>query len=98
MGTKPRHKPERLGEKLLYIRTGLKLSQSQMLRQLEAEEHLTYHRISEYESGKREPPLWILLAYAYVAGVHLEDIVDDQLEIPKKLPGNARYQGVKGKA
>jgi hypothetical protein len=38
--------------------------------------------------------LWILLAYGYVAGVHLEDIVDDhQLE-----SSNARYQDVKGKA
>jgi hypothetical protein len=28
-----------------------------------------------------------LLEYAYVAGVHLEEIVDDDLELPDKIPG-----------
>lgn len=97
MGTRPRDKPERLSEKLLQIRTVLGLSQSELLRRLEAEEFLTYHRISEYESGKREPPLWILLSYAHLAAVHLEDIVDDNLELPKKLPGTVRYKGIKRK-
>jgi transcriptional regulator with XRE-family HTH domain len=97
MGTKPRDKPQRLSEKLLQIRTVLGLSQSELLRRLEAEEVLTYHRISEYESGKREPPLWILLSYAHFAAVHLEDIVDDNLELPKKLPGTVRYKGIRRK-
>ena len=97
MGTRPRHKPERLGNKLLQIRSALGLSQSELLRRLEADEDLTYHRISEYESGKREPPLWILLSYARLAAVHLEDIVDDELDLPKKLPGTVRYKGIKSK-
>jgi hypothetical protein len=40
----------------------------------------------------------ILLQYARVAGVHLEDIVDDEMDIPSKLPGRVRYKGIKGKS
>lgn len=97
MGTRPRHRPERLGEKLLEIRNALGLSQSELLKRLEAEEDFAYHRISEYESAKREPPLWLLLAYARAACVHLEDIVDDELDLPATLPGSVRYQGLKRK-
>ncbi|MFN2532684.1 MAG: helix-turn-helix transcriptional regulator [Pyrinomonadaceae bacterium] len=97
MGTRPRHKPKRLGEKLLQIRSALELSQSELLRRLKGEEELTYHRISEYESGAREPPLWILIRYARLAGVHLEDIVDDGLELPKELRHTVRAQRVKRK-
>jgi len=97
MGTRPRHRPERLGEKLLEIRNALGLSKSDMLKRLEAAEDLAYHRVSEYESDKREPPLWLLLAYAHAAGVHLEDIVDDEVDLPHKLPGNVNYRGLKRK-
>jgi hypothetical protein len=38
-----------------------------------------------------------LLAYARVAGVHLEDIVDDNFELPRKLPGNVNYRGIKSR-
>ena len=94
----PRPKPERLAEKLRDIRVGLGLSQTQMLRQLEMEERLYYGRISEYELGKREPTLMVILQYARVAGVHVEDIIDDELDLPSKLPGTVRYQGVKRKS
>jgi transcriptional regulator with XRE-family HTH domain len=56
-----------------------------------------YSRISEYEQGIREPALMTLLAYARVAGVHLEDIVDDELDLPAKLPGIVNYQGLQRK-
>ena len=91
----PRPRPERLAEKLVQIRVGLGLSQTQMLRRLEMEDRLHYGRISEYESAKREPTLTTILQYARVAGVHMEDIVDDELDLPSKLPGNVRYQGLK---
>jgi hypothetical protein len=39
----------------------------------------------------------ILLQYARVACIHLEDIVDDNLDLPDKLPGNVRYVGIKHK-
>jgi len=89
----PRPRPLRLAEKLLQIRIGLGLSQTQMLERLGLAENMHYGRISEYEQDKREPTLMTLLAYARAASVHLEDIVDDNLEIPLKLPGNVNYRG-----
>jgi transcriptional regulator with XRE-family HTH domain len=86
-----RRKPERLGEKLRQIRLTLGLSQSEMLRRLEAEEIITYHQISGYESGKREPPLQILLQYARVSGVSMETLADDALDLPAKLPSKPKH-------
>lgn len=91
----PARKSECLGEKLLQIRMALGLSQSEMLKRLGYEESIFYTRISDYELNKRVPPLPLVLQYARVAQVHLEDIVDDELELPAKLPGNVRYQGIK---
>src|SRR5256885_10597770 len=94
----PRPKPERLAEKLREIRLALGLSQTMMLRQLEKDESMHYGRISEYEGGKREPTLMTVLQYARVAGVHLEDIIDDELDLSAKLPGKVRYKGRKHKS
>lgn len=94
----PRPKPKRLGEKLRAIREALGLSQTQMLKRLEHDETMHYGRISEYETGKREPTLMTLLQYARVAGVHMEDIVDDELDLPDKLSGKVRYKGIKRKS
>lgn len=95
MGKNPRPKPERLPEKLLTVRNALGLSQSEMLKRLEAEDQIDYTTISKYEVGRNEPPLMILLQYARVAGVHMEDLVDDELDLPDKLPGPVRYRGTK---
>ena len=81
---------QRLGEKLLRIRESLGLSQSEMLRRLGFEDVLVYNRISDYELGKREPPLPVLLQYARVAGVQMETLVDDELDLPAKLPKRTR--------
>jgi|ERR1041385_1764085 transcriptional regulator with XRE-family HTH domain len=94
----PRPKPKRLAEKLRAIREGLGLSQTQMLKRLKHEKTMHYGRISEYESGKREPTLMTILQYARVAGVQMEDLVDDELEIPAILPGKVRYKGIKRKS
>ena len=91
----PRPKPKRLAEKLRSIRQGLGLSQTQMLKRLEHEATMHYGRISEYEGGKREPTLMTILQYARVAGLHMEDLVDDELDLPAKLPGKVRYKGIK---
>jgi len=91
----PRPRPLRLAEKLLQIRNGLGLSQTQMLERLGLGESMHYGRISEYEQDKREPSLITLLAYARAASVHLEDIVDDDFELPRKLPGNVNYRGIR---
>lgn len=93
----PRPRPRRLGSKLREIRQGLGLSQSQMLARLGLEETMHYGRISQYENDEREPTLMTLLAYSHVAGVHLEDIVSDDLDLPTKLPGSVNYQGLRHK-
>ena len=93
-----RIRPERLPEKLLQIRLALGLSQSELLRRLGLEEQMDYRRISEFERGTTEPHLTVLLQYARAAGVHLEDIVDDELDLPAKLPGNVKYKGIKSKS
>lgn len=85
MGT-VRPRPERLAEKLRQIRLALGLSQPELLRHLGLEESMQYARISEYETGQREPSLLTLLAYSRVAGVHLEVLADDNLDLPDKLP------------
>ena len=90
-----RIRPERLPEKLLEIRLALGLSQSELLRRLGFEDVMDYRRISEFERGTTEPHLSVLLEYARAAGVHMEDIVDDELDLPEKLPGNVQYKGLK---
>ena len=85
MGKRARMRPERLPDKLLQIREALGLSQSEMLRRLGYEEDMVAARISEYELGKNEPPLPVLLAYARAAGVSTDVLIDDELDLPKKL-------------
>ena len=86
MGKGIRPKPERLAEKLRQIRLAFGLSQSEMLNRLGVEDLITYHRISDYELGKNEPPLTILLQYARAANVSTDVLIDDELDLPKKLP------------
>src|SRR5436305_15352241 len=82
---KARHYPKRLGEKLLYIRTVMGLSQTGMLARLKFPEGLLGTSISAYERGIREPPLLILLKYARMAGVCVDVLLDDKLDLPEKL-------------
>jgi transcriptional regulator with XRE-family HTH domain len=86
-----RPRPRRLAEKLGKIRNTLGLSQSELLRQLRVQDEIPYTRISDYELDKNEPTLMVLLEYARVAGVHLEEIVDDRMDLPSKLPGVVKY-------
>jgi transcriptional regulator with XRE-family HTH domain len=90
-----RTKPERLAEKLLAIRNAFGLSQTEMLRRLGVEDLIPYTRISDYELGKREPTLMILLQYARVAGVHVEALIDDDLDLPEKLPAAADHTAIR---
>jgi len=87
-----------MASKLRTIREGLGLSQSQMLARLGLEDSMHYGRISQYENDEREPTLMTLLSYAHVAGVHLEDIVSDDLDLSPKLPGNASCPALRHKS
>ncbi|HEX8285470.1 MAG TPA: helix-turn-helix transcriptional regulator [Pyrinomonadaceae bacterium] len=92
MGRKPRHKPERLAEKLRQIREALGLSQNEMIRHMGAEELMAQNTISEFELGKREPPLLVLLKYAEAAGVCLDVLANDDLDLPAKLPARPKHK------
>jgi transcriptional regulator with XRE-family HTH domain len=87
-----RMRPKRLAEKLLQIRKALGLSQTEMLRRLGFENVITYHRISNYELGTGEPPLVILLAYARLAGVYVDVLIDNEMDLPSRLLGTLRHK------
>jgi transcriptional regulator with XRE-family HTH domain len=46
--------------------------------------------VSEFERGRREPSLLYLLEVAQLAGVSLELLVDDNLDLPERLPGRRK--------
>ena len=92
VGTKPRYRPDKLARKLLHIRNALGLSQSEMIRCLGLDGLTSAARVSEWESGTREPTLPTLLAYGSAARVHLEAIIDDEAILPDKLPDTFNYR------
>jgi transcriptional regulator with XRE-family HTH domain len=95
MGKNPRLKQERLGAKLLQIRNALGLSQTEMWKRLGIEDLMPQKQISKYEIGNTEPPLVVMLQYARIAGIHLEDLVDDEADLPAKLPGKVKHVRLK---
>ena len=76
-----RPRPKHLAKKLLQIRLSLGVSQGEMVKQLGVQDLIHYTNISKYELDKNEPPLIILLAYARLAGIPVEQIIDDELEL-----------------
>ena len=92
MGAKSQHRPKNLARKLLQIRSALGLSQAEMLRRLGAQDSFSAARISEYETGAREPSFWMLLNYGRVARVHVESLIDDNATLPDNLPGHFNFR------
>ena len=90
MGKSARERPVRLAEKLLQIRMGLGLSQNEMVAALGVAEKVSRSMVSGYEVGRREPPLLVLLKYARLAGVIVDVLIDDELDLPKHLPAKRR--------
>ena len=82
MGHK-RHRPNRLPEKLLQIRKALGLSQKEMAERLceRAGVKITSKNISKYECDRSVPFIEVVLAYARLANVEMNEIVDDDLEL-----------------
>ena len=87
-----RTKPKHLAAKLLHVRQALGLSQNELIRELGLTEVLTQSRISGYELGTREPSLPTLLLYAQLAGVCVDYLIDDDLNLPKQLPGTRKHR------
>ena len=82
MGQHARQKPEHLPAKLLAIRKHLGVSQSQMVRLLDFQVSL-HSQFSEYEHGVREPNLVVLLRYSLIAGVNMETLVNDRIDLAR---------------
>jgi transcriptional regulator with XRE-family HTH domain len=95
MGRASREIPARLGEKLLQIRIALGLSQDGMLRRLGLDDDYGRHYISGFETGEREPSLRVLLRYSQAANVWVNAIVDDDVDLPEKIPSAGTHAGTK---
>lgn len=92
MGRASREKPMRLAEKLTQIRNYFGFSQDVILRQMELADRLSRDDISKYERGVREPSLIVLLKYARMAGVCVDVLIDDKIELPRRLPGLSKHR------
>jgi transcriptional regulator with XRE-family HTH domain len=84
-----------LGEKLLQIRNALDLTQEVMLRKLGMTDLIDRSAISDYENDTREPPLPVLLVYARAVNVYVDVLIDDELDLPVKLPARKKSEGVR---
>jgi transcriptional regulator with XRE-family HTH domain len=83
-------RPKRLPEKLLQIRRAFNETQEEMARRLGFKQIIREY-VSGYELGTREPPLPILLQYARVAGICVDILIDDGINLPKKLPSAPKH-------
>jgi transcriptional regulator with XRE-family HTH domain len=80
MVSRRRPSPRKLPDKLAQIRNDLGLSQTEIASRLGVDNRAS---ISGYERGEREPPLPTLLAYARLAGVSVESLIDDKMKLSK---------------
>ena len=85
MGTKDL-RPRRLAEKLKKIRVDLNLSQNELIEKLGFSDVVFQGNISQYELGRCEPPLPVLLSYAQIANIYVDILINDRLEMPEQLP------------
>lgn len=95
MGKFPSYKPSRLAEKTLNIRRQLGLSQNGLIRHLGLSDELFQGDISAFELGNRVPDLRTLLLLAQAAGVYVDVLIDDSLDLPDRLPANPKSAGIK---
>ena len=94
MGRGMRTQPKRLKEKLKDIRLRMGITQQEMVNSLKSyapSEFVDSGYISQFENGKREPNLPILLAYSKLTGVSINALVDDDMDLPKRLAGRPKH-------
>jgi transcriptional regulator with XRE-family HTH domain len=92
-----RRKPM-LAEKLRHIRASLGISQNELIGRMGLAGQVLREEISDFERNKRIPPLEVILQYARAANVTVEALIDDDLDLPKKLPSSVKHEGIKRKA
>jgi transcriptional regulator with XRE-family HTH domain len=91
MGAASRKRPRHLAGKLLKIRSSLGLSQDGMVRTLGLAAEINRNYVSGYERGTREPELHVLLRYAEAAGLCVDVLIDDEADLPKRLPATPSH-------
>lgn len=75
--------PKKLGKKLRQIRESLGMSQREIVTALNYKDTpLRASQISQYENSQREPTMMLVLAYARLAKVPMERLVDDKMKMP----------------
>jgi len=92
MGRAARLRCAHLAKKLREVRAALDLSQNELIKRMGLEDIIYQSNVSGYESGEREPPLPILLSYARIAGVCMDTLVDDSIDLPAKLPAKPMHK------
>jgi len=79
-----RPQPRYLASKLRKIRMNLGLTQQAMAELVRHRKSPVYPgHISEFEAGRREPSLLVLLQYARAAKTSVDVLIDDQRELTK---------------
>ena len=82
-----RRRPQLMHLKLAMIRGSLKITQADMARILVAaiKSHsgikVKSCRVTDYESGNREPDLLLMVAYVRLGKVQMESVVDDRVSL-----------------
>jgi transcriptional regulator with XRE-family HTH domain len=95
MGRGARRRPKYLATKLREIRWGLGgLSQDALIERLGLMDYVNRGEISDFERGVREPDLLTLKAYADGAGVLVDDLIDDDVKLPEKMPAAKHAEGL----
>jgi transcriptional regulator with XRE-family HTH domain len=95
MGSSSRARPEHLCSKLRQIREALGLSQTEMGKLLGLDSEFARNYVSGYERNTREPTLEVLLRYSEISRVWVNSIIDDNVDIPKKLPCSRMQEGLR---
>jgi DNA-binding XRE family transcriptional regulator len=94
MGRGRRARPKKIQEKVCEIRRKLAITQDEMavrLIQYGAEETTHSGYIADFETGKRAPSLLGVLAYAKLIGVCADVLLDDEIDLPRKLPSKPKH-------
>jgi hypothetical protein len=85
-----RNRPKFLHEKLRRLREHLNVDEPNMAEKLRSEIasqskreiEIKRHRISDFELGRSEPDLLMILAYARLGKVRMDSIIDDDVSVP----------------
>ena len=103
-----RNRPKFLHEKLRRLREHLNVDapnmaeklRSEIASQSKREIEIKRHRISDFELGRSEPDLLMMLAYARLGRVRMDSIIDDDVSVAafrKRLGKEFRHGKTAGK-